>query len=148
MGHRSKFIPKDSRPSKDRELTEKQQVFLDSLLHTGGDPKRAAELAGYAEGSYPQVLRSLQTEVIDLASHILAQSAPQAAFKLVEVMNSDEAIPQVNTKLQAAQTILDRVGVSKTDRLDINHNVDADAGSLFILPAKTAHTYEGQLEEA
>ena len=79
MGHISKFIPKDSRPSKDRELTEKQQVFLDSLLHTGGDPKRAAELAGYAEGSYPQVLRSLQTEVIDLASHILAQSAPQGS---------------------------------------------------------------------
>ena len=82
--------------------------------------------------------------MIDLASNILAQSAPKAAFKLVEVMSSDEAIPQVNTKLQAAQTILDRVGLSKTDRLDVNHNVDVNSGSLFILPAK--QVIEGELD--
>ena len=146
MSHISKFVPKDSRPTRDRELTEKQQKFLDCLIQTGGDPKIAAELAGYAEGSYPQVIKSLQQEVIDLASNILAQSAPQAAFKLVEVMTSDEAIPQVNTKLQAAQTILDRVGISKTDRLDVNHNVDVNAGSLFILPAKEVTEIEGELD--
>jgi phage terminase small subunit len=147
MSHISKFVPKDSRPTKDRELTEKQQKFLDCLIQTGGDPKIAAELAGYAEGSYPQVIKSLQQEVIDLASRILAQSAPPAAFKLVQVMNTDETIPQVNTKLQAAQTILDRVGISKTDRLDVNHNVDVNAGSLFILPAKETQVYEGEVSE-
>jgi|TARA_R100000951_G_scaffold109514_1_gene106709 phage terminase small subunit len=146
MSHISNFIPKDSRPSKDRVLTEKQQKFLDCLIDTGGDPKSAAVLAGYAEGTHSQVIKSLQKEVIDLASNILAQSAPQAAFKLVEVMTSDEAIPQVNTKLNAAQTILDRVGIAKTDRLDVNHNVDVNAGSLFILPAKEVNTYEGELD--
>ena len=35
---------------KDRELTDKQQKFLDCLIQTGGDPKYEAELAGYAEG--------------------------------------------------------------------------------------------------
>ena len=60
-------------------------------------------------------------------------------------MTSDEAIPQVNTKLQAAQTILDRVGISKTDRLDVNHNVDVNAGSLFILPAKEVNVIDGEL---
>ena len=132
---------------KERELTEKQQKFLDCLIQTGGDPKIAAELAGYAEGSYRQVIKSLQQEVIDLASRILAQSAPLAALKLVQVMNTDETIPQVNTKLQAAQTILDRVGISKTDRLDVNHNVDVNAGSLFILPAKETQVYEGEVSE-
>ena len=145
MSHISQFVPKDARPNKDRVLTEKQQKFLDSLVSTGADPKLAAELAGYAEGSHSQVIKSLQQEVIDLASNILAQSAPKAAFKLVEVMSSDEAIPQVNTKLQAAQTILDRVGLSKTDRLDVNHNVDVNSGSLFILPAK--QVIEGELDE-
>ena len=48
-------------------------------------------------------------------------------------MNSDKSMPQVNTKLQAAQTILDRVGVSKRERLDVNHNVN---GGIFILPEK------------
>ena len=31
-------------------------------------------------------------------------------------MNSDEPIPQANMRLQAAQSILDRIGLSKTDR--------------------------------
>jgi len=137
MAHISSYLPKGIRPQdKDRELTEKQQKFLDNLIETGGDPKSAAKLAGYAEGSHHQVIKALQQEVIDLASRILAESAPKAAMKLVQVMNSDEAIPQVNTKLQAAQTILDRVGVSKTDRLDVSHSLDDNSGSLFILPAK------------
>ena len=42
-----------------KELTEKQESFLDNLMKTGGDPKKAAELAGYAEGGYDQVIKSL-----------------------------------------------------------------------------------------
>ena len=127
----NKYLPQKS---SERVLTERQQKFLDCLIQTGGDPKLAADLAGYAEGSYLQVIKSLKNEIIDLATQILAQSAPKAAFKLVHVMESDEPIPQANVKLQAAQTILDRIGVSKTDKLDIS--VDDSSGSLFILPAK------------
>ena len=115
-----------------RKLTEKQQSFLDYLIKTDGNPKEAAELAGYS-GNHYQIIQTLREEIVDLASDVLAHSAPQAAFKLIEVMTSDEAIPQVNTKLQAAQTILDRVGVSKKERLDINHNVN---GGIFVLPEK------------
>ena len=129
---------------KDRELTDKQQKFLDCLIQTGGDPKYAAELAGYAEGSYFQVIKSLKNEIIDLASQILAQAAPQAAMKLVQVMNTDDPMPQANVRLQAAQTILDRTGLGKQDKLDVS--VDSDAGSLFILPAKTV--VEGEYEVA
>jgi|TARA_R110000787_G_scaffold91272_2_gene192537 hypothetical protein len=127
----NKYLPQKS---SERDLTERQQKFLDCLIQTGGDLKLAADLAGYAEGSYLQVIKSLKNEIIDLATQILAQSAPRAAFKLVHVMESDEPIPQANVKLQAAQTILDRIGVSKTDKLDIS--VDDSSGSLFILPAK------------
>ena len=42
-------------------------------------------------------------------------------------------MPQANVRLQAAQTILDRIGLGKTDRLDVNHTVQ---GGFFILPAK------------
>jgi hypothetical protein len=48
-------------------------------------------------------------------------------------MNSNKPVPQANNKLQAAQTILDRAGVVKTDKLDVNHNV---SGGIFILPEK------------
>jgi hypothetical protein len=121
-----------------RKLSEKQQSFLDNLVNTGGDPKKAAELAGYAEGSYSQVIKSLKEEMIDLASHILAQSAPKAAIKLVHVMDSEDPIPQANIRLQAAQTILDRIGLGKTDRVSVNHTSD---GGIFILPAKEADNH-------
>ena len=58
---------------------------------------------------------------------------PHAAFKLLDVLNSDKPIPQASNKLQAAQTILDRVGLGKSDRLQVDHNV---SGGIFILPEK------------
>lgn len=116
-----------------KELTTKQQSFLDNLVITGGDPKKAAELAGYSDNSHYQVIKALKHEIVELASGILAQSAPKAAMKLVEVMNSDAPLPQANLKLQAAQTILDRTGLGKQERLEVNNNVQ---GGLFILPAK------------
>ena len=76
--------------SSERELTDMQKKFLDCLIETGGDPKTAAALAGYADGSYTQVVKSLKEEIIDLASHILAQSAPKAAVKLTQIMDSED----------------------------------------------------------
>ena len=118
--------------SKDKNLTEKQEAFLGHLVDTGGDFKKSAELAGYS-GNHYQVLKSLKEEVVDLAQNVLAREAPKAAFKLVEVMTSEDSIPQANVKVQAAQTILDRVGLGKHDRVEVNHNVN---GGIFILPEK------------
>jgi len=116
-----------------KELTVKQQGFLDHLVDTGGDPKEAAVLAGYAENGHWQVAHALKNEIIELASNILAQSAPKAAMKLVDIMDSNIPIPQASVRIQAAQTILDRIGLGKKDTLDVNHKVE---GGLFILPAK------------
>ena len=115
-----------------KQLTKKQESFLGHLIESGGDPKQAAKLAGYS-GNHWQVTKALKEEIIDLASNIMAQSAPQAALKLTEVMNSNAPIPQASVKLQAAQTILDRTGLGKQERLDVNHKVQ---GGVFILPAK------------
>ena len=126
----------------EKQLTVKQQSFLDSLIETGGDPKKAAELAGYAEGSYTQVVKALKEDIIELASHILAQSAPKAAIKLVDVMDSEEPIPQASVRLQAAQTILDRIGLGKTDRMNIDHKV---SGGIFILPEKSVNVFDAEV---
>jgi len=128
-----------------KELTTRQQSFLDHLVSCNGDSKRAADLAGYAEGSYTSVVKALKTEIIELAENILAQNAPKASLKLVEVMDSTDPIPQANVRLQAAQTLLDRVGIGKTDKLDVNLQ---NTNGLFILPAKQEVVIEGQYEEA
>ena len=127
-----------------KELTTKQQSFLDSLMTCNGDTRLAGELAGYAPTSINSVVKSLKTEILDLATNILAQSAPKAALKLVSIMDSAEPIPQANMRIQAAQTILDRVGLGKTERLDVTVNT---AGGLFILPAKHETVIEGTYEE-
>ena len=124
-----------------KRLTDKQQLFLDNILTTQGDLKLSAELAGYS-GNHYQVIKSLKEEIVELASNVLAREAPKAAFKLVEVMTAADAIPQASVKLQAAQTVLDRVGLGKTERVDVNHNVQ---GGIFILPEK--HTIDVEYAE-
>jgi len=116
-----------------KELTTKQQTFLDNLIVCGGDAKRAAELAGYAEGSYVAVVKALKNEILELTTNMLAFNAPKAAQSIINMVSSTEPVPQANVRLAAAQTLLDRVGVSKTDKLEVETK---GTGGIFILPAK------------
>ena len=121
-------------PQKKRELNEQQQKFLDALAHEAkGNIKQALAIAGYAETSQSNIVSSLKDEIVEVATKILAKSAPMASQKLVEILMSDDPIPQVGAKLQAAQTLLDRVGVAKRDKLDVTHTA---ASGIFILPNK------------
>ena len=133
---------------KKRKLTDKQEKFLSALAgEAKGDARQALVVAGYEPTSYYAVLDSLKEEVVDVANTILAHSAPKAAAKLVDVLDSDAPIPQVGAKLQAAQTLLDRVGISKRERVDVTHNM---GGGIFLLPDKetiTINDEEAEYEE-
>ena len=130
--------------SNKRKLTEQQQNFLSALaVQAKGDINKALNMAGYKETSYYNVINSLKDEIVDVATKILAKSAPQASQKLVEILNSDDPIPQVNAKLQAAQTLLDRVGVAKRDKLDVTHTATS---GIFLLPEKKT-LIDGEAEE-
>jgi len=99
-------------------LTEQQQNFLSALaVQAKGDINKALNMAGYKETSYYNVINNLKDEIVEVATKILAKSAPQASQKLVEILESDDPIPQVNAKLQAAQTLLDRVVLQSVIRL-------------------------------
>ena len=127
------ILPSIDNNTRKRELTEKQQSFLNHLIETQGDAKEAAKLAGYSS-HYHHVVKTLKSEILELTQEVLANSAPKAAFKLVEIMDSKRPIIQANNKLAAATTLLDRVGVSKVDRVDVNHNVQS--GGIFLMPDK------------
>ena len=127
-----------------RKLTEQQQTFLSTLATSAkGNINKALEIAGYKESSYYKVSNHLKDEIVDVATKILAKSAPLASQKLVEILNSDDPIPQVNAKLQAAQTLLDRVGVAKKDKLEVTHTA---ASGIFLLPEK-AKLIDGEAED-
>ena len=89
------ILPSIDNNIRKRELTEKQQAFLINLVETQGDAKKAAELAGY-KSHYHHVVKTLKSEILELTQNILANSAPKAAFKLVEIMESNKPIIQAN----------------------------------------------------
>ncbi|MEK9923447.1 MAG: hypothetical protein VW521_11320 [Rhodospirillales bacterium] len=128
-----------------KELTTKQQTFLDNIVSCNGNLKQAAELAGYAPGSYTTIAKGLRKEIIEIAENIMASSAPQAAMKVVEMITSDAPVPQANVRLQAAQTLLDRVGLGKKDKLEVDGQ---NSQGLFILPAKEMAVIDGEYENA
>ena len=117
-----------------KSLKNTQEKFLDVLFgEAKGNPKRAGELAGYSEHSYPKVLRNLKSEIVSRAETYLATHSAKAATKMVDMMDEDGTTPHASIRLEAAKQILDRIGIAKKEKLDVN--LKAVQG-LFILPAK------------
>tara|TARA_R100000789_G_scaffold58413_1_gene56353 strand:- start:628 stop:1050 length:423 start_codon:yes stop_codon:yes gene_type:complete len=121
-------------PTQKRSLTNTQEKFLDVLFgEAKGNPKKAGELAGYSEHSYPKVVRNLKQEIISRAENYLATHSAKAATKMVDMLDEDGTTPHANIRLEAAKQILDRIGIAKKDQLDINMKA---LHGIFILPAK------------
>lgn len=118
-----------------RELTEKQQAFLDLLFNeAGGDTKLAAEMAGYNPYAWSKVVASLREEILERAEYHLALKAAKAVNTIGNAMDRDESVtPGINTRVAAAKEVLDRVGLAKKDRLQIENT---GGNAIFILPAK------------
>ncbi len=117
-----------------KELTTQQKTFIDLLFgEAKGNPKKAGELAGYSEHSYPKVIKSLKDEIIERAEYSLALHSAKAVKGLVDALDEDGMTPGANIRMEAAKQILDRVGLVKREKVDINAQV---AHGIFILPPK------------
>ena len=120
--------------TQNKNLTDTQEKFLDALFgEAQGNPKRAGELAGYSEHSYPKVLRNLKDEIVKRAENYLAIHSAKAATKMVNMLEEDGTTPHASIRMEAAKQILDRIGIVKKDQLDVNMNLKH---GMFILPAK------------
>ena len=115
-----------------RNLTEKQQKFLDVLFdEAGGDVVRAKELAGYSpNNSTTEIIKAIKEEVVEATQLYMARNAPRAAMSIVSGMVEPTELG-MKDKLTAAKDLLDRVGLVKTEKLQ----VEASNG-LMILPPK------------
>ena len=117
-----------------RNLTDMQEKFLDVLYgEAQGNPLEAARLAGYSENSYPKVIKNLKKEIIELAETHLSTHSAKAATRLITLLDEDGTTPQASIRLAAANSVLDRVGLTKKDQLDINMKA---LHGIFILPPK------------
>ena len=117
-----------------KNLTTSQEKFLDALFgEARGVPRKAGELAGYSEHSYPKVLRNLKSEIVTRAENYLATHSAKAATKMVDMLDEDGTTPHASIRLEAAKQILDRIGIIKKEQVDINMK---SLHGIFVLPAK------------
>jgi hypothetical protein len=111
--------------------TEKQQYVLDNVITThGGDPIAAAKAAGY-KNPY-EAVKSLATELVQLAEDVLARYAIYAAMTTGRIVEAEDVVPQANEKLRAAKDIMEHVK-PKVTKLEHSGEVK---GGVFILPDK------------
>jgi hypothetical protein len=118
-----------------KELTELQNKFLDALFGPAkGNHAKAMKIAGYSEATNPHhIINSVRTHIIERAELEMAVNAPKAVLSMVGVIDDPSAIGN-RERLAASQQILDRVGLSKVEKLNVTS--DKPMG-VFILPAKT-----------
>ena len=113
-------------------MTPKQKMFISALFgEAQGNYRTAMDMAEYSKNtSINDVLKGCEDEVISASKNYLAVNAPKAAMAIVGVI--DEPVEMGNRdKLAAAKDVLDRIGVSKTDKVE----VQAPQG-IFLLPRK------------
>jgi hypothetical protein len=115
-----------------RQLTENQQNFLEVLFdQAAGDVVLAKKLSGYSDNTPTRIIvESLKEEIMDATRTYFARTAPKAAFALGNVMNDPTELG-IKEKMVAAKDVLDRAGLIKTDKVDIQ-----TSSGVFYLPPK------------
>lgn len=115
-----------------RQLTDKQQAFLDVLFEEAeGDPVKAKKLAGYSDNvSTSSITASLADEIAELTRKFIAQSSTKAAYTMFKVMGDVDMLG-AKEKMAAAKDIMDRAGFVKTEKVEVTAK-----DPVFILPPK------------
>ena len=124
------YYSKDSRKKLNQYTGKVSRRFI---RRSQRNLKKAGELAGYSEHSYPKVVRNLKQEIISRAENYLATHSAKAATKMVDMLDEDGTTPHANIRMEAAKQILDRIGIVRKDQIDINMK---SLHGIFILPAK------------
>lgn len=115
-----------------KQLTEKQQAFLDALFNEAqGDPVQALKIAGYAKGmSTTTVMAPLKEEIAERTRDFIATNGPRAIWSMLQVMQDPTQLGN-KEKMAAAKDFLDRAGFVKTEKVEVTSE-----SPLFILPPK------------
>jgi hypothetical protein len=115
-----------------RQLTEKQQKFLDVLFdEAGGDMATAKRLAGYAETSNTtEIVKGIKEEILEATQMYMARNAPKAAMAMTGALYDPTELG-IRDKMSAAKELLDRVGLVKTEKMQVEAS-----GGVMLMPPK------------
>ena len=121
--------------TKKRELTDKQEKFINCLIANGGKVGQAVAEAGYRETSRSWLMRTLKDEILDRTRSMLASYSVKAAHRVTEGLDADGTVPmnQMDMRLKSAEAILDRVGLGKKQITEVQGEI---VHGVVMLPAK------------
>ena len=115
-----------------RQLTERQQKFLDVLFdEAGGNMATAKKLAGYSEtSSTTEIVKGLKEEILEATQMYMARNAPKAAMAMTGALYDPTELG-IRDKMVAAKELLDRVGLVKTEKMQVEAS-----GGVMLMPPK------------
>ena len=115
-----------------RQLTAKQQVFLNALFdEAGGSVVLAKKIAGYADtSSTSEIVKGLKEEILEATQLYMARNAPQAAVAMAGAL-MDPTELGIRDKMVAAKELLDRTGLVKTEKMQVEAS-----GGVMLMPPK------------
>jgi len=131
---------------KKRELTEKDHAFLATLFdEAAGNIAVTGRILGIANPY--GIFARLEEEIIDRARHIIALNSVRAAHVLAEGLDPSATIsgPAQSIRMQCAEKILDRVGIVKKEKIDIN--LEGTTGIFILPPKRSENEYVRATEE-
>ena len=97
----------------------------------------AIKLAGYAEHTTPsQIVKALKEEILEATQEFMASNAPKAAMAIASGID-DPVQLGLRDKMVAAKDLLDRVGLIKTEKLQVE-----SSGGVMVLPPKNKSAEE------
>ena len=117
------------------ELTDLQKRFLELLFDDERKltPRQAANEAGYSPRTViTNIMEGVKDEILKRVDTYLALNAPGSIFKVTEVLYNP-IMPGAKNALAAAQLLLDRAGLVKKEKIEVQHTVP---NGILILPAK------------
>jgi len=115
-----------------RELSEKQQKFLEVLFEdAGGDVVAAKKLAGYSETTpTTSIVKGLKEEILEATQMYMARNAPKAAMAMTGALYDPTELG-IKDKMTAAKELLDRTGLIKTEKVQVEAS-----GGVMLMPPK------------
>ena len=120
------------------DLSESQELFLE-YLEVSPTIKEASRLTGVSESTGYEWSSKLKEVIQSRAKDKLAVATLRAVNTAVELLDADSSTEKGELRLKAAESVMDRTGLTKHTNVEVQHKVE---NGIFILPAKTEVTPE------
>ena len=124
-------------------LSESEELFL-SYLETSPTIKSAAEAAGISSDTGYAYAKKLKEVIINRARDALTIGTLKATRVMLDSMDADASTEKGELRLKAAESIMDRTGLTKHTSVEVS--IENENG-IFILPAKVVVPPQEALEE-